>query len=59
MPTYQFKCKNCEANASVAVPITESDEIKAPKCFPCDKLMERIFSAPGLSFKGNGWGSDR
>jgi putative FmdB family regulatory protein len=57
MPTYNYVCEVCKSTASVTVSITE--EPSTPKCLACSVDMSRIFSAPGLSFKGSGWGSDR
>jgi putative FmdB family regulatory protein len=57
MATYEYKCEVCNSIVSVTNPISE--EIKIPKCLACKKDMVRIFNAPGLSFKGIGWGSDR
>jgi len=57
MPTYQYKCETCEATVSHVVMISE--ERKLPECLSCDKDMVRVFSAPSLTFKGSGWGSDR
>ena len=57
MPTYQFECKSCKTTVSVNNSLTEG--IKIPICFKCEEEMARVFTAPGVSFKGNGWGSDR
>jgi len=57
MPTYQYTCETCEQTVSQVVAISE--ESKTPKCLKCNKDMTRIFSAPSLTFKGSGWGSDR
>ena len=57
MATYYFECTECDSNASVSISITE--EAQAPKCLSCDVYMVRVFSAPGITFKGTGWGSDR
>jgi putative FmdB family regulatory protein len=59
MPTYQFKCEVCDVSASVTIPLSENGDGKTPKCLECDVDMVRIFSAPAVSFKGSGWGSDR
>jgi len=57
MPTYQYKCETCESTVSHVM--TVSEERKMPECLPCKKDMVRVFSAPSLTFKGSGWGSDR
>jgi putative FmdB family regulatory protein len=57
MPTYHYKCETCEATVTQVVSI--SQESKTPECLGCRKDMARVFSAPALTFKGSGWGSDR
>ena len=57
MATYYFECPECKATASVSNPISET--INVPKCLSCNVDMERQFTAPSVTFKGTGWGSDR
>jgi putative FmdB family regulatory protein len=57
MPTYQYKCETCKQTVSQVVAVSE--ERKTPECLDCKKEMIRVFSAPSLTFKGSGWGSDR
>jgi putative FmdB family regulatory protein len=57
MPVYEFECPKCKARTEVTARITES--VTPPMCVTegCDgqQEMRRVFSAPGLSFKGGGW----
>ncbi len=57
MPTYKYQCEPCESTFTKVAAISE--ESKTPKCIKCGNDMDRIFSAPSLTFKGSGWGSDR
>jgi len=57
MPTYKYQCEPCESTLTRVASVSE--ESKAPKCAKCGNDMSRIFSAPSLTFKGSGWGSDR
>lgn len=54
MPTYDYKCTVC----SSVKPVTASfdEEVQAPKCDTCLMSMARDWSAPGIIFKGTGWG---
>lgn len=52
MPTYDFKCNSC----GITVEVTRSvDEDSALRC-DCGEMMFKIFSSPGIVFKGTGWG---
>jgi len=51
MPTYEFECIGCAIRMEIERPITESG---APKC--CGFDMRQVYYAPGIEFKGNGWG---
>jgi putative FmdB family regulatory protein len=54
MPTYDYKCSACNA----VKPVTASfdEEVIAPKCDSCLLVMARDWCAPGIIFKGTGWG---
>jgi putative FmdB family regulatory protein len=54
MPTYDYKCTACNAYKPVTASFDE--EIIAPKCDSCLLIMARDWSAPGIIFKGTGWG---
>ena len=53
MPTYEYSCKEFGNYGSVYRSYKEDDGgMNCPKC----KIdMVRVFSAPGISFKGDGW----
>lgn len=57
MPTYDFKCIDCATTFNVVQGINA--KAPHPKCAHCKKPMTRIYSAPPVTFKGNGWGKDR
>jgi putative FmdB family regulatory protein len=51
MPTYDFKCNTCGITVEVVASV---DDQAAPKC-DCGEMMQKIYSAPGIVFKGTGW----
>ena len=51
MPTYEFECVVCSIKYEVERPMTDT---AAPVC--CHESMRQVYHAPGLSFKGTGWG---
>ena len=53
MPIYKYKCAICLIECDYDRSIHEEH---APYC--CNLMMTQIYSAPGLSFKGTGWGKD-
>jgi putative FmdB family regulatory protein len=53
MPIYEFECKVCQISVEVDRSIHEE---RNPIC--CGQAMNRLYSAPGISFKGKGWGKD-
>ena len=53
---YDYKCSKCSSTLSVERSIHE--EASTPLCFDCHQTMERVWSAPTISFKGTGWGKD-
>lgn len=56
MPTYEYSCNECGTYGSVHK--SYDDEIDGMCCPKCDLQMTRIYSAPGLIFKGGGWGKN-
>ena len=52
MPTYDFVCPNCQISVEIVSSVSEQ---ASPKC-DCGQMMIKQFSAPGIIFKGNGWG---
>lgn len=52
MPNWDFKCALCDAVTEHH--IKEGEEF--PKCDKCNVTLTKIYSAPGIHFKGTGWG---
>lgn len=53
LPSYEFKCSACGATGASTFAFSE----QAFKiCEECDLPMQRVYSVPGLVFKGDGWG---
>lgn len=55
MPHYLYHCSNCSVYRSTNHSVTEDPEVLCPSC---NQLMSRKPQAPGLEFKGTGWGKD-
>lgn len=53
MPTYEFKCEICDAYGTAQFTVDQTPNMRCPRCA---KEMVRVYSAPGLIFKGKGWG---
>ena len=53
MPTYEYKCPRC----GVQVPQERKmdEEVPPPWCGDCCMIMERVWSAPPVHFKGSGF----
>lgn len=59
MPTYEYRCPNCDARYEWIVPISERG---AQRCTKCDTLLEQQIAAPAFKFAGRvvqGGGPDR
>jgi len=54
MPTYEDSCAECGTYGSIHK--SYEDEVSGIDCPKCNLQMSRIYSAPGLIFKGGGWG---
>ena len=54
MPTYEYSCKECGTHGSIHSSFNE--DVPTMQCPKCKLDMSRLYSAPGLVFKGNGWG---
>jgi putative FmdB family regulatory protein len=52
MPKYDYKCNACGGQQELERSIHA--EADSPVC--CNQNMERMFSVPGVQFKGGGWG---
>jgi putative FmdB family regulatory protein len=51
MPMYEFECVECGIRYEVEQPM---NNVATPLC--CTQNMRQIYSPPGISFKGSGWG---
>ena len=54
MPTYEYKCSNCDHLMEVFQSITASPKKKCPECGKL-KLQRLIGTGAGLIFKGSGF----
>lgn len=54
MPTFDYRCKKCEATFEASVPFGSK---KAPACSACgSKSVEKLLTPPlGIHFKGSGF----
>jgi putative FmdB family regulatory protein len=53
MPTYEYRCGKCGEIVAVLSPMNEP---KKPLRHNLDGgVLERIFTAPAVTFKGSGW----
>lgn len=53
MPTYDFHCGYCIVTTEVFC--TFDKQVKIPSCPKCGAAMSRVFSNPGVVFKGSGF----
>lgn len=53
MPSYEYECISCNIRYETIAPIGKN---VAPLC--CGLSMRQVYSVPGVSFKGTGWGKD-
>jgi putative FmdB family regulatory protein len=51
MPIYEFECTVCKIRVEVDKALHEE---RSASC--CGQPMTRLFTPPGVSFKGTGWG---
>ena len=56
MPIYEYSCNECGTYGSVHK--SYADDVAFMNCPKCNIPMTRVYSAPGLIFKGNGWGGN-
>ena len=52
MATYEYICKKCDLVMEVVVPMGSNKEIRCPED---NTKMKRVFTAPGVLYKGEGW----
>ena len=53
MPSYNYKCSQCEAELTVSRSITESDP--GYECETCKIAMTRVYSLAAIQFNGSGF----
>lgn len=56
MANYDYRCDNCHTQKLIERSI--HSEASNPICDECKQVMVRIWSAPNVSFMGDGWGGD-
>lgn len=58
MPSYDYRCDECFLTFEIQHPIAETMDYN--HCLTqedgCTGLLHRMYTAPALSFKGQGWG---
>ena len=55
MPLYEYKCTNCHKHTEK---IQKFSDPEITVCPHCGGHLERVLSAPAVSFKGGGWFAD-
>ena len=53
MPTYQYRCRECDEDLEVVQSFTDDPLTKCPNCKK--KALRKVFAAPGIAFKGSGF----
>jgi putative FmdB family regulatory protein len=55
MPLYEYKCLQCERHTEK---IQKFSDPEITVCPHCGGTLERVITAPAISFKGGGWYAD-
>jgi putative FmdB family regulatory protein len=55
MPLYEYECKQCGRHTEK---IQKFSDVEITDCPHCGGTLERVPSAPAISFKGRGWFAD-
>ncbi|SFS04321.1 putative regulatory protein, FmdB family [Granulicella pectinivorans] len=55
MPLYEYECKTCHKHTEK---IQKFSDPEITVCPHCGGELERVISAPAISFKGGGWFAD-
>jgi putative FmdB family regulatory protein len=55
MPLYEYECKQCKRHTEK---IQKFSDPEITQCPHCGGPLERVVSAPAISFKGGGWFKD-
>lgn len=53
MPSYSYKCPQCEAELTVSRSITENDP--GYDCDTCKIAMKKVYSIGAITFNGSGF----
>jgi len=54
VPTYDYRCETCENTFEIFQSFSEDPLTSCPSEH-CEGSVKKIFSAPGISFKGSGF----
>ena len=54
MPTYAYQCALCGARKEITRSYLLGDIVE-PKCDNCGAEMMRVYEAPAVHYKGDGW----
>jgi putative FmdB family regulatory protein len=52
MPTYEYKCKDCDEGFEVVQAFTDD---ALTECPTCDGALKKVFGSIGIAFKGSGF----
>jgi putative FmdB family regulatory protein len=55
MPLYEYECTTCHKHTEK---IQKFSDPEITVCPHCSGVLERVISAPAISFKGGGWYAD-
>jgi len=55
MPLYEYECTACHKRTEKIQKFSDPEITACPKC---GSVLERVISAPAISFKGGGWFAD-
>lgn len=55
MPTYDYECDTCKKVYEVYQSFSEDALTKCPRKKKCKGKVRKVYSAPGISFKGSGF----
>ncbi len=53
MPTYEYRCNKCMTSMSIPRSVEDRDE--PMKCPTCHNESTRVYTVPGIQFKGTGF----
>jgi len=53
MPRYDYSCIECDQTTEIEHGMNDTPTVPCPQC---GYAMTKVYSAPGIHFKGSGWG---